>query len=194
MRKLTPIFILILIGAFYYGVRSYLPQSQPIGINQVTAPSPSPYVALTFEPYFDTKAANTTSRLGITVSMSEEFLAKTARLEISYNEHCLAPTISGGEAFPRLARPIEVSNGIVRATYTAGNSPVGEYGIIAYITTGPKASGDCQLSFTNKTAILDQGNTNILTNITPATIKLKVTDPNLPSFKQPIYHPDTLAR
>ena len=186
--------LIITFGAIYFGVRTYLSSAQPSSINLITPPSPSPYVALTFEPYFEVKNANTTTRWGITVSLSEEFTAKTARLDIAYSPNCLTPTITAGTDFPRLVGPVGMGNGTIKATFSAGSTPVTQYGIIAYLTTGPKASGDCQLSFNPSTKILGTGNQNILTSTTPGFIKLKTTDPILPTFKQPTYHPDSLSR
>lgn len=193
MKKLLPLFAIILLGALYFSLRSsFTPQSA--NINLVTAPSPTPFANLTFEPYFIALPANTQTKLGITINMSPEFSAKTARLDINFNQHCYAPSIVSGTDFPRLVGPVGLGGNTLRATFSAGTNPVVNYGIVAYLTASAKNTGNCQLSFTDKTAILNPQGQNILTSTTPATIKLKTVDPNLPGFKQPVYKPDTLSR
>ena len=132
--KLKLIFIfLLLAGLGYFGYRRIFTPT-PLAINQISAPTPSPYVALTFEPNFEVKNANTTTRWGITVSLSPEFSAKTARLDIAYSQNCLTPTITAGDAFPRLVGPVGMGEGTIKATFSAGSAPVTQYGIIAYLT------------------------------------------------------------
>lgn len=193
MKKLLPLFALIVLGMLYYAFRpSFTPQTAEIDL--VTAPSPTPFANLTFEPYFITLPANTQTKLGITINMSPEFSAKTAHLYISYNQHCYTPSIVSGSDFPRLIGPVGLGNNLLYATFSTGSTPITDHGIIAHLTASAKNTGDCQLSFGERTAILNPQGQNILTSTTPATIKLINVDPSLPSFKQPQTHPDTLSR
>lgn len=192
MKKLLPIVAIIFLGTLYLALRTYF-TPQRADINLVAAPSPSPYVALAFDPSFITTAANTKTKLGITLAMSPEFSAQSANLNISYSNNCLSPVLTTSTDFPILVGPVGVGSGTIRAKVIT-RTPVRDSAVVAYLTTGPKAGGDCSLSFGNQTTILAPNNNNILTSTVPAMLKLKTVDPNLPVFKQPVSHPDTLIR
>jgi len=190
--------ITTLILAGYLGYRYFLGKATPASINLVGNTPNDPYVALTLEPGFLIKSANSVSEIGLTIDTGEQKKVKTIRVEISYSpDQCLPPVVTKGDFFSRVISPPQVDNGLIRFAYgvNAGSSAKQGNGTIATIKTGP-TTGNCTLTITQNTRLTDHNNTSYLpTTITPATLKLQTPNPSgIPAFKQPQYHPDTLSR